>query len=110
VTTKPRTPFRDIATAPRNGALIEVRHGPNQEAVLARWSGQNQAFVAADDPLRRTLHRVTSWRPATEAEAPARAEQQLTIPPIGEAMATQAAVLAVPRSRIVTARKPRTRR
>jgi hypothetical protein len=27
-----------------------------------RW--QNQAFIRDDDPLRRTLHRVSLWRPA----------------------------------------------
>jgi hypothetical protein len=56
--------FRDITTAPGDGSLIEVLHGPTQEPVLARWSGQGQAFVADNDPLRRSLHRVSLWRPA----------------------------------------------
>jgi hypothetical protein len=44
--------------------LIEVKHGPDQVIVLARWAGQNQAFIRDDDPLRRSLHRVSLWRPA----------------------------------------------
>jgi hypothetical protein len=60
--------FRDITTAPRDGTLIEVRHGPDQVTVLARWAGQNQAFIRDDDPLRRTLHRVSLWRPAKPGE------------------------------------------
>ena len=56
--------FSDMTTAPRDGTLIEVQHGPRQEIVLARWSGQGQAFVHGDDPDRKALHRVTGWRPA----------------------------------------------
>jgi len=60
----PRTrPFRPIETAPRDGSVIEVRHGPDQEVVKAYWAGQNQAFVRDDDPDRRSLHRVTGWWP-----------------------------------------------
>ena len=56
----PRNPLlRDMVSAPRDGTTIEVRHGPKQELVLAHWSGQIQAFIADDDPLRRALHRVT---------------------------------------------------
>jgi hypothetical protein len=55
--------FRDIKSAPRDGTVIEVRHGPDQEIVRAEWSGQGQAWVREDDPLRRTLHKVASWRP-----------------------------------------------
>jgi hypothetical protein len=88
--------------------VIEVRHGPNQEAVLARWNGRGQAFVSADDPFRKSLHRVTSWRPATKAqETELREERQRAILPIAEVIPTQAAALAVPRSRIVTAKKPK---
>jgi hypothetical protein len=49
-------------TAPKDGTVIEVRHGPDQEIVRAYWAGQNQAFVREDDPHRKSLHRVTGWR------------------------------------------------
>jgi hypothetical protein len=55
-------PFQDMPTAPRNGAVIEVRHGPDQLTVEAYWAGQNQAFIAVDDPHRRSLQRVTGCR------------------------------------------------
>jgi hypothetical protein len=62
--TMPRSrPFQDINTAPRDGTAIEVNHGPKQEVVRAYWAGQNQAFVRDDEPDRKTLHRVTAWRP-----------------------------------------------
>lgn len=65
--------FRDMSTAPQDGSLVEVHHGPpDQEIVQARWSGQRQAFVRDDDPLRRSLHRVTGWRPATGTPRPFR--------------------------------------
>ncbi len=35
-----------------------------QAVVLAHWSGQGQAWIRNDDPLRRALHQVTGWRPA----------------------------------------------
>jgi len=57
-------PFRDIKTAPQDGTAIEVQHGPQQAVVLAHWNGRGQAWIRDDDPLRRTLHRVTGWRPA----------------------------------------------
>jgi hypothetical protein len=52
-------PFRDIKFAPKDGTVIEVRHGPDQAIVRAEWSGQGQAWVREDDLLRRTLHKVT---------------------------------------------------
>ncbi len=55
--------FRDMNTAPRNATPIEVKHGPEQVIVLAEWSGQAQAWILVDDPHRKTLHRVTGWRP-----------------------------------------------
>jgi hypothetical protein len=55
--------FRDMRSAPTDGTTIEVRHGPDQEVILAPWSGQGQAWIRDDDPLRRALHRVTGWRP-----------------------------------------------
>jgi hypothetical protein len=59
----PRTqPYRPIATAPRDGTEIEVRHGPDQLPTRAEWSGQNQGWIRAGDPERKTLHRVTEWR------------------------------------------------
>ena len=59
----------DMATAPRDGSLIEVRYGPQEEIVLAYWIGQTQAFVCDDDPNRKPLHRVTAWRPAGQGPA-----------------------------------------
>jgi hypothetical protein len=56
--------FRDMRSAPQDGTVIEVKHGPDQEVVRAVWSGQSQAWIREDDPLRKTLHRVTGWRPA----------------------------------------------
>ena len=55
--------FRDMASAPRDGTAIEVCHGPQQEVVRAEWNAQAQAWVREDDSHRRTLHRVTGWRP-----------------------------------------------
>jgi hypothetical protein len=61
---KPKSqPYRPIDTAPRDGSVIEVRHGPDQATVHARWAAQNQGWIRSDDPDRRTLHRVTEWRP-----------------------------------------------
>ena len=57
------TTFRDIRSAPKDGTVIDVLHGPEQEIVRAEWSGQGQAWVREDDSLRRTLHKVTGWRP-----------------------------------------------
>ena len=62
--------FSDMEMAPRDGSLIEVRHGPQQDFVLARWSGQGQAFVRDGDSDRRALHRVTAWRPTPEGQGP----------------------------------------
>jgi hypothetical protein len=60
----PRTkPLRDMASAPRDGTVVEVRHGPEQQILRAVWAGQNQAFVAADDENQKTLRRVIGWRP-----------------------------------------------
>jgi hypothetical protein len=60
------TIFRDMRTAPKDGSVVEVRHGPDQEVVRAHWAAQNQAFVRTDDPHRKTLHRVTGWRPVKD--------------------------------------------
>ena len=51
--------FRDMKTAPKDpGAIIEVRHGPDQEIVRAEWAGQTEAWIRAGNPHRKTLHRV----------------------------------------------------
>jgi hypothetical protein len=94
--------FRGIASAPRDGSLIEVRHGPDQVAVLARWAGQTQAWIADGDPVRRTLHRVSVWRPAPDGAGVA----DLVRPVL---QMIEPAVPAVPplRPAIVHARKPR---
>jgi hypothetical protein len=55
--------FLDMTTAPKDGTVIEVRHGPDQEVIRAEWSDQNQGWIRANDPHRKTLHRVTGWRP-----------------------------------------------
>jgi len=55
--------FRDMVSAPRDGTAIEVCHGPQQEVVRAEWNAQAQSWIRDDDPHRRTLHRVTGWRP-----------------------------------------------
>jgi hypothetical protein len=86
------TEFRGIASAPRDGTLIEVRHGPDQVIVLAWWAGQNQGFVRDDDPLRRTLHRVSLWRPAK--------------PKAGQGPVTMAELVSIVPQRIVTQAKP----
>jgi hypothetical protein len=38
VAAKRSQPFRDVTFAPRDGTLIEVKHGPDQVTVLARWA------------------------------------------------------------------------
>jgi hypothetical protein len=58
-------PWLPITTAPHDGTEIEVRTGPDQETVRAEWSGQNQGWIRAGDPARRTLHRVSEWRRVT---------------------------------------------
>lgn len=65
-----RAPYRPIASAPRDGSTIEVCHGPDQAPVRAVWAGQSQAWIRADDPLRRTLHRVLVWRPVSDGNPP----------------------------------------
>jgi hypothetical protein len=62
--------FRDLRSAPRDGSTIEVKHGPRQKVVHARWSGQGQAWVRVGDPLRQALHRVTGWAPLGRGRAP----------------------------------------
>jgi hypothetical protein len=60
----PRTTvLRDMKSAPLDGTVVEVRHGPLQMVVVAYWAAQNQAWVRDDDPDRRSLHGVTGWRP-----------------------------------------------
>ena len=49
--------------APKDGTVVEVRHGRDQEIARAEWSGQNQGWVRVGDPHRKTLYRVTGWRP-----------------------------------------------
>ena len=51
----PRVIFRDIPSAPLDGAAVEVQHGPlNLKMIaVARWSGQNQAWIRVDGSDRR---------------------------------------------------------
>ncbi len=58
-----RSTFRDMRSAPQDGTVVEVKHGLDQEVVCAQWSGQAQTWILVDDPLRKTLDRVTGWRP-----------------------------------------------
>ena len=55
-------PFKRMAAAPLDGSVIEVMCGPQQQVVLARWSGLYQAFIRDDDPYQVSLTRVTAWR------------------------------------------------
>ena len=57
------TTFPAMASAPRDAA-IEVQHGGDQETALAVWSSQWQVWIWVDDPLRKSLHCFTAWRPA----------------------------------------------
>jgi hypothetical protein len=51
-------------TAPRDGFIdIEVRHGRNQDIVVAHLGAQLQGYIRSDDTLRKVLHMVTGWRP-----------------------------------------------
>jgi hypothetical protein len=52
-------PPQPITTAPRDGTMIWVLAGDTW--VRAFWARQTQAWIGEDDPLRRTLHRVTAW-------------------------------------------------
>jgi hypothetical protein len=64
IRTMPRFfPFRPIATGPRDGSLIEVRHGPAHLIVRARWSKREASWVREGDLQRQALQQVTSWRP-----------------------------------------------
>lgn len=54
--------FRPIVTAPRDGSLIEVRHGPTHLIVQARWSKRDGSWIQNEDPQRLPLQQVTSWR------------------------------------------------
>jgi hypothetical protein len=98
-----------MSEAPRDGSLIEVSHGPDQEIVLARWFAQTQAWVSDGDPYRRTLHRVTGWRPATEEQIAETRERQPSVAavvnPVPDPPDTRSATPA-----IVKARKPKPRR
>ena len=61
-----RSTFRDMRSAPQDGTVVEVKHGLDQEVVRAEWSGPAQAWILVDDRHRKTLHRVTGWRPVNQ--------------------------------------------
>ena len=46
-----RAILREMRTAPLDGTAVEVRHGPLQMMAVARWSGQDQAWIRADDRI-----------------------------------------------------------
>jgi hypothetical protein len=55
--------WRGMASAPRDSRTkIEVKHGPDQEVVQARYSGM-QVWVRDDDMARKALIDVVAWRP-----------------------------------------------
>jgi hypothetical protein len=54
--------FRDMKTAPLDGTLVEVQHGPQQAIVCAYWNKALQGWVRKG-AYRRVLHQVTGWRP-----------------------------------------------
>lgn len=56
-------PFQEMASAPRDGSIIEVKYGSRDEVALAFWSVLDNAFVRDSDPLRRSLFQAYSWRP-----------------------------------------------
>ena len=62
----PLLPLPSIATAPRDGSTIEVRHGPAHLIVRAHWSKRDEFWVQDGDPQRQSLQQVTSWRPSDQ--------------------------------------------
>jgi hypothetical protein len=75
--------------------------------VRAYWAGRHEAFVRDGDPLRRSLQRVTGWRPATERSA----KETPMVHPGAATTAMPEAITTAPRkSAIVWAKKPRARR
>ncbi len=53
-----------VGNARERTGTISFVQDPNEAVALAHWSGQGQAWIRDDDPLRRALHQVTGWRPA----------------------------------------------
>jgi hypothetical protein len=53
-----------MASAPRGGATIEVKHGPDQEIVRVYYSGSTQGWMIEGPSTtnRQTLDPVTAWR------------------------------------------------
>jgi hypothetical protein len=101
------------------GKVAELQDGitgmrDDLTVTLARWFTQTQAWIRDDDPYRRTLHRVTGWRPATEEQTAEANEQQQSVAavvnPTLEETAPQGVQPAKTATRIVKAKKPRPRR
>ena len=60
-----RTRARSMNTAPRDGTVVLLRHGPTQVWVRGFWSVCFEVWIAqdADHPDLGSLHGVTAWRP-----------------------------------------------
>jgi hypothetical protein len=58
-----RNGYRPIATAPRNGTVIIVRHGDNQDPVRAFWCHRIRSWVRPGDDTFEALEDVEVWRP-----------------------------------------------
>jgi hypothetical protein len=56
-------PFHDIASAPKSGAVIEMRYGTEQETTVGYWNKAMQGWVRVGDQRRIVLRQVTGWRP-----------------------------------------------
>jgi hypothetical protein len=61
-------PLLDIESAPRDGTVIEIVHGPRRQVARARWRGAAQAFVRDLDPYGEPLGRIAGWRPIPVAK------------------------------------------
>jgi hypothetical protein len=57
--------FRDIASAPLDGRLVEVCDGLHGKVALAHWDDRLQGWVDDNDnrPNRRALQFIIGWRP-----------------------------------------------
>ena len=58
-------PFRDMASTPLDGRIVEICDGANGKIVLAYWHECLQGWVDDNDydPWPHMLHSVIGWRP-----------------------------------------------
>jgi hypothetical protein len=54
-----------MASAPRDGRIVEICDGAKGKIALAFWDGLLQGWVDDDNhsPLRQLLHVAVGWRP-----------------------------------------------